>query len=324
MLDRQEKFNQLSLAFSNFSSYVEFNAKAGFFDVHKAMETVLISILNITYNKSYINLNVIKHNHPAIDLGCPLTRTAVQITSDGSSSKVNDAVKKFKEYGLDQNYNSFSFMIITTRSYTTSQNYEKKNLTDLVNDIFNLPDLKFQQVFEYIKGEFSNFWPKKSQENSLMMATSTSVEPSQCINDFIESQMDWAEKEGYSHDKIRADLILLKNDLANLSLQERNIIFRVLYQGTSGDYSYSLPWTVLSHNLDCYSIQQLRDVCNSLTHKNILWVDDDEYPNPVSVNFQTDIDDLNYLKEIADYMRKKGMLENLKNVIVNCDFSFIK
>lgn len=324
MLDRQEKFNQLSLAFANFSSYVELNAKVGFFDVHKAIETVLISILNITYNKSYNNLNVIKHNHPAIDLGCPLTRSAVQITSDGSSSKVNDAVKKFKDHKLDQRYNSFSFIIITTRPYTISQNYKKKNLADLANDIFNLDDLKFQQVYEYIKGEFSNFWPKENQANSLMMTTSASIEPSQCINDFIKFQMDWAEKEGYSHDKIRSDLILLKNNLANLSQQERNIIFRVLYQGTSGDYSYSLPWTVLCHNLDMDSIQQLRNICNSLSHKNMLWVDDDEYPYPVYVNFQTDIEDLNYLKEVADYMSNKGMLENLKDVIIGCDFSFIK
>ncbi|MEI7418761.1 MULTISPECIES: SMEK domain-containing protein [Pectobacterium] len=324
MLDRQEKFNQLSLAFANFSSYVELNAKAGFFDVHKAIETVLISILNITYNKSYINLNLIKHNHPAVDLGCPLTRTAVQITSDGSSSKVNDAVKKFKEHGLGKSYNSFSFMIITTRSYSVSQNHEKKNLADLANDIFNLDDLRFQQVYDYIKGEFALFWPKENQENSLMMTTSASVEPSQYINDFIKSQMEWAEEEGHSHDKIRGDLVLLKNTLANLSQQERNIIFRVLYQGTSGDYSYSLPWAVLCHNLDNHSIQLLRNVCDSLEHKNMLWVDGDEHPYPVYIRFRTDIEDLDYLKEVADYMRKKGMLENLKNVIIDCDFSFIK
>lgn len=148
MLDRKVKFDSLCLAFSNFSSYIQINSKAGFFDTNKAMETVLINILNITYSKSYKNLNIIKHNHPAIDLGCQISKTAVQITSDGSTSKINNTMSKFTAYGLDKQYSSVIFMVITTQPYSTSTSYTIKNLSDLASDIFSLDDTRFQQVYD--------------------------------------------------------------------------------------------------------------------------------------------------------------------------------
>lgn len=322
MLDRQKKLNQLNLAFANFSSYVELNSKAGFFDIHKIMETVIIPVLNITYNKSYVNLNIIRHNHPAIDLGCALTQTAVQITSDGSTEKVNESIKKFISHKLNEVYNSFSFMIITTRPYSKSSKYIKKNLSDLSSDIFSLDDQKFQMVYEYIKREFNDFWPK-GDNNLLVLTTHLSIDPPLNIQRFIEMQMNWSEEEGISHDKIRDDLIQLKNTLANLSQQERNIIYRILYQGTSEDYSYSLPWAVLSHNLWGEALNQLNNTCNSLIHKNLIWIDEDDYEHPIRVYYKSDIEDLNYFKEIADYMRKNNEIEKLTHIINDCNFSLI-
>ncbi|MBS4697873.1 SMEK domain-containing protein [Aeromonas allosaccharophila] len=325
MLDRKVKFDSLCLAFSNFSSYIQINSKAGFFDTNKAMETVLIDILNITYSKSYKNLNIIKHNHPAIDLGCPISKTAVQITSDGSTSKINSTMIKFTEYGLDKQYSSVIFMVITTQPYSTSTSYTIKNLSDLASDIFSLDDARFQQVYDYIRREFSSFFPMEQNPDVVTLITSTSLPPFESIPDFIASQMDWAAEEGITDVKIRDDIIALKNTLADLSEQERGLIYRVLSQGTSGNYSYTIPWPVLSHNLWPNQARLLKGICDSLAYKKMLYIDDEEEDYPVTVSYFTDITDFDYFKAITDYFLKKhDGREKLKKVIIDCDFTHIK
>ncbi|WP_139432731.1 SMEK domain-containing protein [Aeromonas dhakensis] len=325
MLDKKTKFNSLSLAFSNFSSYIKINSKAGFFDTNKIIETVLIDILNITYNKSYKNLNTLKHNHPAIDLGCSISKTAVQITSDCSTSKINDTITKFTAHGLDSQYSSVSFMVITTDKYPTSTQYQIKNLSDLASDILALDDTHFQQVYDYIRREFANFFPLEKTPDVVTLTTMTSLPPPASIPDFIASQMSWAAEEGITDVKIRNDMVNLINILANLSDQERGLIYRVLSQGKAGNYSYSIPWSVLSHNLLPNQIKLLRDICNSLEYKNMLFIDDDDESYPVTVSYYTDIIDFDYLKAISDYLTNKcNGVDILKEVIINCDFTHIK
>ncbi|WP_214575133.1 SMEK domain-containing protein [Enterobacter roggenkampii] len=69
MLNRQVQNNNITFAFSLLSTVITFNSKQGLFDINKTLESVLIQILNKTYNLSLNNLNIEKHNHPAVDLG---------------------------------------------------------------------------------------------------------------------------------------------------------------------------------------------------------------------------------------------------------------
>jgi hypothetical protein len=59
-------------------------------------------------------------NFPAIDLGCKTSRTSIQITSDSSSSKVLETLKKFESHGLGNDFDSLYVYVITDRNFADS------------------------------------------------------------------------------------------------------------------------------------------------------------------------------------------------------------
>ncbi|MCV4303731.1 SMEK domain-containing protein [Escherichia coli] len=87
MPERKKKNEQLTKALATLSTNISFSSQQTMFDLNKVMETVLPTLLNQLYNYALMELNTIKHNYLAIDLGDTYKQLAVQITSDGSKAK---------------------------------------------------------------------------------------------------------------------------------------------------------------------------------------------------------------------------------------------
>ena len=81
MLTRTEQSHRLGNALANLSTSITFKGQQGLFDDHHVMEVILPPLLNHLYSLGLINLNVLKHNHPAIDLGDSIMGKAIQVTA---------------------------------------------------------------------------------------------------------------------------------------------------------------------------------------------------------------------------------------------------
>ena len=123
------------------------------------------------------NQNRIQMNFPAVDLGCNVIRISIQVTSDASSSKINETLEKFQSHGLDADFDRVLVYVLTERQ----QSYNSKALAatvaglpiefspsrdvldfhGLAQSIGELSNEKIQRVCDLLEGEF-----KKADANA--------------------------------------------------------------------------------------------------------------------------------------------------------------
>ncbi len=109
-------------------------------------------------------------NFPAVDLGCRTSRISIQVTSDHSSSKVSETLRKFKAHNLHNDFDKLYVYVLTEKQHS----YNSKELTDAVSnslisfdvskDIIDYRDLakrlgdisteKLEVVSDYLEREF--------------------------------------------------------------------------------------------------------------------------------------------------------------------------
>ena len=121
-MTRQELLQRSSTLLGRFAYEVKVANAMGLFDINTVAEDFLIPILAIAFNcPNLCNQNRIKMNFPAVDLGCETSRTAIQITSDSSSSKMRETLEKFESHGLGSDFDNLYVYVITERqkSYTS-------------------------------------------------------------------------------------------------------------------------------------------------------------------------------------------------------------
>lgn len=88
----------------------------GLFDINTVAEDFFVPLLSILYNcKELKNENLVRMNFPAIDLGCRATRTSFQVTSDGTSAKILQTLKKFLEHKLQEHFDRVYVLVITEK-----------------------------------------------------------------------------------------------------------------------------------------------------------------------------------------------------------------
>lgn len=89
--------------------YVQTSNTQGRTDVNKDAENLFAGLLNLMYDCNLKNMNDVKANFPAIDLGDRQRRFCVQVTSVNTQQKIQQTLDKFFKYGLDR---EFSFLLI--------------------------------------------------------------------------------------------------------------------------------------------------------------------------------------------------------------------
>lgn len=93
----------------------------GRFDINSVAEDFLIPVLKQAFECPDLqNMNKIQANFPAVDLGCATTRVSFQVTTDGSSSKVEKTLAKFHEHDLERTFDHLYVLALTEKqtSYT--------------------------------------------------------------------------------------------------------------------------------------------------------------------------------------------------------------
>ncbi len=92
-MTRQELLQKSASLLGRFAFEVRVSNALGLFDINTVAEDLLVPIFaTILDCPNLQNQNRIQMNFPAVDLGCNVSRISIQVTSDASSSKINETL----------------------------------------------------------------------------------------------------------------------------------------------------------------------------------------------------------------------------------------
>lgn len=340
MLERTQKNDQLTFALTILSVQITNKGKQGMLDDNRVIEIILPKLLNDLYGYQLKDLNAVKYNHPAIDLGDPILGKAFQITSDGSKAKMVETIEMLEKHKLNDTYTDITFLII---SNSPKQTYQKKGYTisikdlgDIARDICLLPPERFDEIFDYCKANLGDLFFNRLK--MLTMPKSFSAkDPNLDISKFLECN-GFAPPfcDDFSAVDIRNGLVALKEQLSQLNENQRWFINKVLnytlYFGTDRLNEYCIaPYHYIVDDTD-YGLRKKKEhTFKSLECIKMAYYDDEcfHYDVPVySVSYFNDVfDDYNFFSGICTFVKKefegKEMSVRLHKIIMDCDFSDI-
>lgn len=145
--------------------YIELSNDVGDFDINKKSEDFFRGLLNLLFNLDLENMNKIKLNFPAIDLGDKKNRICYQITSESTSSKIKETLDKFRDLKLYKEFEVINILIVGNKikikplEYPEFKFIVKDNLLDL-NDLFKeiakKNTSKLEEILHFFESEFDS------------------------------------------------------------------------------------------------------------------------------------------------------------------------
>jgi hypothetical protein len=120
-MNRDDHLNNIAKYAGRMAHEIRALNAIGRFDINSVAEDFLIPVLKLAFECPDLqNMNKIQANFPAVDLGCATTKVSFQVTTDGSSSKVEKTLAKFHEHGLEKTFDHLHVLALTEKqaSYT--------------------------------------------------------------------------------------------------------------------------------------------------------------------------------------------------------------
>lgn len=166
MLSRQEYINEITSKLAWIKGIVEFNSSMNLLDCNIHMEYFLIGLLDKIYGYKLVNLNAEEKNFTSIDLGDREKRIAIQVTSDNTSTKIKETLKRFFENKYDDDFNTLIIVIVGSKKNYTAK-FEAKNGFDfsqahhiwdfkkLFDDISNKKTEEIKEIACYLRHELA-------------------------------------------------------------------------------------------------------------------------------------------------------------------------
>ncbi|PSB03679.1 hypothetical protein C7B69_26280 [filamentous cyanobacterium Phorm 46] len=99
-MSTQEEIKNAITRLTFLQRHIENFVKQSFGDLSFQIEVVVKDLLNVLENADYVNVNTIKHNHPAIDLLDQKQGIAIQVTTDASMTKVKHTLKMYEKHSM--------------------------------------------------------------------------------------------------------------------------------------------------------------------------------------------------------------------------------
>jgi len=182
LLKRKDYIEDIIEGLSVLQYYIKFSSnKLGLYDINKVCEPFFGDLFNILWNKNFKRLEYEEKNYPGIDLGDKSSKTAMQITTDGSKTKLWHTIEKFDGKKSYKKYNILIHFIIGEKHYTPkitdkimfdkissgniyyaeikeeSKKYQIQiiDLLDLILLIDEQDSRKILEIRDYIKGNIS-------------------------------------------------------------------------------------------------------------------------------------------------------------------------
>lgn len=163
LLEREDLTKRALACIAWLKSYIELNNVNSLNDINKYCEDFLVPVLNKTYGLNLINLNKIKVNFPAVDLGDYHSRICYQVSSTVDVKKIEETLDTYDSNGLYSSFNEINlFMLGTKKSYRKKLNYENfsfdykenvKGFSDLSRDILSKNKDELKEIVDLLESE---------------------------------------------------------------------------------------------------------------------------------------------------------------------------
>ncbi|MCH6265114.1 SMEK domain-containing protein [Neobacillus citreus] len=234
MLKGQKQLEEVNKYFSILTNYIEFQNSSGYFDINKYCENFFCELLNKVYDLELENLNKIKVNFPAVDLGDYSEGVCFQVTSSNGRKKIVETVEKFVENKLYEDFNELNILILGSK-----KNYKKSDidtngtiefdidknvidLKDLVKDISNLRNKRIREILEYLEENVDLETRQPSYLSGIKM--SVAKIPNNCASylRYLDVSNSIEAKD------IVGDIKLFINDFMQLDDNTREIVYAII------------------------------------------------------------------------------------------------
>lgn len=287
-------------------------------------ENIFRDLLNKLYNWNLVNLNVFEYSYPAIDLGDINQGVCVQVTSQNSSTKINETINRYKEKGFEKIYSRIYILILGQKKKYRISIPDHMNIIDFRDIIsyisFINDSTTLLQLLEIINNKFIQY-------NIPGASTSFFTSPTPilklakdygCYKQYL-SDLKLNEEEIES---TISDVIILANQLLRLHINTRRLIlFGIQYRIYNSEYYHD--WKSYIH-FNCNSMQLHIDntilnysisELNSLNH--IFGLDDEEGV----CHFYFPDEGRNYciLNEVCNFCEKTR--RNIEQLLINLDLT---
>lgn len=164
MSKREKEIKTISTEFSIWEVKLQNLSSMNLFDAHTLSEDSICELLNLVFEYKLRNLNALKMNFPAIDLGDKSNSLCIQVTSTKSSLKIQQTIDKFIQYNLDNDYEELFIIILGKKqkkyprfnhpkSFTFDPDNQVLDFRDLLNIIKNKPVNKLESISKILQNE---------------------------------------------------------------------------------------------------------------------------------------------------------------------------
>ncbi len=165
-MKREKYLKDITEYLSILSSKVEILNCINLYDINIIAEDFYADFLNLLFDYNLSNLNLNEKNAKAIDLFDLNNKIAIQVTSDNTSEKIKETLRKFIEEEHYLRYEKLIVLIITQkRKYTTEFNTDGKfqfkkedhiwDKKDLIRLIRNKNDDELREIRNFLNSRLN-------------------------------------------------------------------------------------------------------------------------------------------------------------------------
>ena len=328
-----KKFEEILMYLSILRYIFKSRSKRGLYDLNKKSESFFKNLFNLIYSWNLVDLNKIKNNYPAIDLGDQKKKICIQITAENRSTKINNTLKKFIKHKFYLKYERLVIFILTDKK-NYSKDFETKGKIDFdkLKDIWDIDDVladveelnidALTTIHEFLKKELSSIIKLFAEKGSIL-AQIEKFEgklPKSCNKFFNSFQFDDDLIE------IGNETILnLYNKLISLSKRSREYLFLLIDRATiekvcGGEHLYVLPADIENYSgLDC---DEHKEEFQILELHGLAYFENNEYPPRIEIDYSMDC---TYGENLFSLFKQffEDDSESLENLIIDCNFSLL-
>lgn len=328
MLKRKELLEEVHTFLGTLSHYIEFENANGYFDINTFCEDVFCGLLNIIYELRLENLNKIKVNFPAVDLGDSQKRVCFQVTSTSEKKKIVDTIRKFSNNNLSKDFNELNILILGSKKKYSKGLPEECEITefDMDRNIIDLKDLskiinglsinRIEDVLSYLRRNIEKV--RYSTESYLKGIEEMEIQYPTHYSSYLEilgiSNNDEDGKKQIIH-----ELNQFMNDLKELDKKTREVICAIIEKRNSIDDRgiYFNPIEIERYLR--LEKQIIADEFRILLQRTYVSTPDDNGTEYFMLEYWIDGQEL--LHEIVEYCEKRNL--NIRDVLIKLNFSLL-
>ena len=185
-METTKMFREIIIDLSILRYIVSSCVKEQRYDINHDCENFYCGLLNLLWNKQFVNQNTVKRNNAGVDLADDSARIAVQVTSETSADKIQRTLNKIVSHNLRSKYDEVFVLYIDSKpkfdkdrknavEFTFLDNgeiYDDEkyliDVQDLLHEIEPLNASQMKPIADYIKENLGYYKKFLNDDSSLL------------------------------------------------------------------------------------------------------------------------------------------------------------